>query len=395
MAEAAAAKERAEFARLMAEKEKIRRHQEAEEKKIREQQRAQYDRDMAVLAANKAKAVAKARLKAIEESICEEEEEQEFTRGDFVNNGERTLAWVHTQHATTPDHTHGPQARENPPPLTDLPVAPELKVTSPSEDRKRNVQPEDKQFPITNATSSPIISATLKEPTNNVMIQSIMATNQQLVAGLAKQSLPKCQPDVFGGEVTLFHPWKSAFKAMIRDTEVSAEQEMNYLRSYTKGEVQRVVDNFRKRCYGEPASVLKETWQELERRFGNVAAITHALLERLTESARFTEKDKLKLQAFADLCADVDSQLTHLPGLNCYAFKKKSFEEKTKWISEARLCFRCLADKHIAKECNTNIKCDRCGSRHHLALLHMERGIEPTGPNGDIKASCTSVCNGR
>ena len=25
----------------------------------------------------------------------------------------------------------------------------------------------------------------------------------------------------------------------------------------------------------------------------------------------------------------------------------------------------------------------------------MERGIEPTGPNGDIKASCTSVCNGR
>ena len=311
MAEAAAAKERAEFARLMAEKEKIRRHQEAEKEKLREQQRAQYDRDMAILAANKAEAVAKARLKAIEESIREEEEEQEFTRGDFVNNGERTLAWVHTQHATTPDHTHGPQPRENPPPLTDLPVAPELKVTSPSEDRRRNVQPEDKQFPIINATSSPIISSTPKKPTNNVMIQSFMATNQQLVAGLAKQSLPKCEPDVFDGEVTFFHPWKSAFKAMIRDAEVSAEQEMNYLRSYTKGEVQRVVDNFRKRHYGEPASVLKETWQELERRFGNVAAITHALLERLTESARFTEKDKLKLQAFADLCADVACPDSH------------------------------------------------------------------------------------
>lgn len=104
---------------------------------------------------------------------------------------------------------------------------------------------------------------------------------------------------------------------MIRDAEVPAEQEMNYLRSYTKGEVQKAVETFRKRRYGDPATVLEDTWKDLERRSGNVAAITNTLLERLSASARFEEKDKAKLQVFGDLYADVDSQLAHLPGLAC------------------------------------------------------------------------------
>ena len=117
---------------------------------------------------------------------------------------------------------------------------------------------------------------------------------------------------------------------MIKDAEVSAGQEINYLRSFTKGEVQRVVDNFRKRRYGEPAAVLSDTWRELERRFGNIAAITNTLLSRLSDGAKFNDKDKAKLQSFADLCADVDSQLTHLPGLAClnYPNALRSIVEK-------------------------------------------------------------------
>ena len=57
--------------------------------------------------------------------------------------------------------------------------------------------------------------------------------------------------------------------------------------------------------------------KELERRFGNTAAITNVLLVRLQTAAKFGEKDSDKLQAFADVCADVDSQLDFLPGLGC------------------------------------------------------------------------------
>ena len=34
---------------------------------------------------------------------------------------------------------------------------------------------------------------------------SLTVVNQQIIAGLARQNLPKCQPDVFSGDPTLFH----------------------------------------------------------------------------------------------------------------------------------------------------------------------------------------------
>ena len=69
-----------------------------------------------------------------------------------------------------------------------------------------------------------------------------------------------------------------------------------------------------------PATTLGNLWRELERRFGNTAALTQALIERLCSAAHFGEKDNVKLQKLADLCADIDCQTTHLPGLACLNF---------------------------------------------------------------------------
>ena len=88
---------------------------------------------------------------------------------------------------------------------------------------------------------------------------------------------------------------------MILDADVPPAQEINYLRSYTKGQAQVLVANFCKRQHKDAAAVLGDVCTELERRFSNTAAITKALLERLSEAARFTKRDKNKLQAFADL----------------------------------------------------------------------------------------------
>lgn len=72
-AEAAAAKEQAEYERLIAEKENEMKQREAEEEKRRQQECAQHERDIAVMSANKRVGVANARLKAIQESILKEE----------------------------------------------------------------------------------------------------------------------------------------------------------------------------------------------------------------------------------------------------------------------------------------------------------------------------------
>ena len=87
-------------------------------------------------------------------------------------------------------------------------------------------------------------------------VEELVTINQKLAASLERQSLPKCHPEIFAGDVTLFHPWKSAFRAMIKDANLSPEKEINYLRSYTKGDAQKVVNNFRQRQYRDPVVTL-------------------------------------------------------------------------------------------------------------------------------------------
>ena len=103
---------------------------------------------------------------------------------------------------------------------------------------------------------------------------------------------------------------------MLMDTDVSPTQEINYLRSFTCGAPQRLVDNYRKRQMRDPVALLRDLWVELEKRFGSAAVISNTLLERLRNTATFSEHENDKLQQFADLCADIESQVTFLPGLD-------------------------------------------------------------------------------
>ncbi|XP_028512827.1 uncharacterized protein LOC114574445 [Exaiptasia diaphana] len=168
-------------------------------------------------------------------------------------------------------------------------------------------------------TLRPFESTPIRDATGTIL-EALTTTNQKIVSGIAKQNLPKCHPDTFNGDATLFHPWKKAFKAMLSDIDVTPDQAINYLRKFTSGEAQRVVDNYRKRQSSNPTRLLGDLWSELERRFGSPAVITNVLLERLHYAANFDENDKRKLQEFSDICADVDSQIESLPGLACLNF---------------------------------------------------------------------------
>ena len=137
----------------------------------------------------------------------------------------------------------------------------------------------------------------------------------------------------------MFHSWKRSFTAMVRDADIVPERELNYLRSFTSGDPQQLVDNFRQRQGDNPTATLANLWAELERRFGNAAALTQALIERLCTAATLSHKDNVKLQKLADLCADVDCQMALLPGLAClnYPITLRPIIErlpaylKTKW----------------------------------------------------------------
>ena len=94
---------------------------------------------------------------------------------------------------------------------------------------------------------------------------------------------------------------------MLIDTDVSPTQEINYLRSVTSSTLQYLVDNYRKRQMRDPVALLKDLWEELERRFGSAAVISNTLLERSRNSATICKHHNENLQQFTDLCADIKS----------------------------------------------------------------------------------------
>lgn len=125
----------------------------------------------------------------------------------------------------------------------------------------------------------------------------------------------------FQGKPHAFPPLESSVQGHDnRRQRIPPVQEINYLCSFTSGEPQKLVDNYRKRKHQDPCGLLKNLWAELERRFGSAATITNALLERMHAFAAFREGEHDKLQEFADLCADVTSQIFCLPGLACLNF---------------------------------------------------------------------------
>ena len=75
----------------------------------------------------------------------------------------------------------------------------------------------------------------------------------------------------------------------------------------------------------------------------------------------------------------------------CKAFMAKTLEEKTKWILQAGLSYRCLSEGHRAKDCRQTIKCSICKDKHHNALLHKEKLKKPEGEES-VDTKCTSLC---
>ena len=307
LAEAAVARESAEYERLVADKQHERKTREAELARIREQEHAQQERAMAILAANKKVAIADARLKAIEQVIEEggTGEKIEVIDVPKAKSEERTSNWVHPTMAPPedprPTQLQTTLGRE----VSQIPIKGLHAIDTPNISKAQNT-------PGRHLTTSTPVSIT-----GNELIETLTSANQKIVAGLARQNLPKCHPDTFSGDPTLFHPWKTAFESMMIDVDVSPIQEINYLRSFTTREAQKLVDNYRKRKHRDPSGLLTSPWGELERRFGSAAAISSALLERLEQTAAFGEKENMKLQEFSDLCTDVESQLICLPGLAC------------------------------------------------------------------------------
>ena len=123
LAEAKAAREEAQYTRLIVQKELEIRTREAEAQKIRQQEIAQFETEIAILGADKKAAMANAKLKVFDEALLEEELEKDFKLPELevpkIKAEERSSQWVHSNPLTTgkvsrPERNHEPLSTPKP-----------------------------------------------------------------------------------------------------------------------------------------------------------------------------------------------------------------------------------------------------------------------------------------
>ncbi|KAL3967947.1 NLR family CARD domain-containing protein 3 [Sarotherodon galilaeus] len=79
------------------------------------------------------------------------------------------------------------------------------------------------------------------------------------------------------------------------------------------------------------------------------------------------------------------------PLKRCRGFRNKPIEERKTFLKDNGTCFRCCSStSHMAKNCNTTIKCTECESSNHIKSNQIKGTEETTQPA--ITSTCTEVC---
>ncbi len=96
------------------------------------------------------------------------------------------------------------------------------------------------------------------------------------------------------------------------------------------------------------------------------------------------------------------------PLLKCRGFRVKPLDERKTYLKDLSICFRCCgSNKHMARECETAVKCRECNSDHHVSAMHpgpapwaegapvkeQEQGGESEGDvSSEVTSKCTEIC---
>ncbi|XP_071833874.1 uncharacterized protein [Apostichopus japonicus] len=75
---------------------------------------------------------------------------------------------------------------------------------------------------------------------------------------------------------------------------------------------------------------------------------------------------------------------------DCRSFQEKSHEEKTLFVKDNRLCFKCLRPDHFSRNCKSQVKCETC-SKGHITIMHRPVPNRES-PTASVTPRCTKVC---
>lgn len=124
-----------------------------------------------------------------------------------------------------------------------------------------------------------------------------------------------------------------------------------------------------------------------------------ATVDADTTSATDTEKKDIDPARYCPV-----HKKTH-PLEKCRSFRMKTLQERKDILKEHKRCYKCCAPNHLARVCQTTLKCGECESERHCSAMHpdtsqppppssVQPGAEaqPASSALEVRSQCTKVC---
>ncbi|XP_041424892.1 uncharacterized protein LOC121395423 [Xenopus laevis] len=138
--------------------------------------------------------------------------------------------------------------------------------------------------------------------------------------------------------------WKTSFQGITRDLNLTAREELDLLTKWLGPDSSRQAQRIRSVHVHNPSAGVRMVWQRLEDCYGSPEVIENALMKKLDDFPKMSNKDNLKLRELGDILLEVNAAKTegYLPGLAYLdttrgvksIIEKLPYSLQDKWISQ-------------------------------------------------------------
>ncbi|XP_053565001.1 uncharacterized protein LOC128655382 [Bombina bombina] len=274
--------------------------------------KAELEENMHVLKIQRA-AVAASAEAAVYEAAAELEEEplQDFAEITTHNSVQRTHEYVQN-HALDQDKTeHAPIQHMSSimpqfPDSTYLQSTPSITdLHPPSQTDTANVSTPRVRFQESRGYADPQHPSHYMDSHISPLRNSTLGTSEttDLAKHLIRRELVSTGLLTFDDRPENYWAWKTSFQGVTRDLNLTAREELDLLTKWLGPESSQQAKRIRSVHVHNPIDGVKMVWQRLEECYGSPEAIENALLMKLENFPKISNKDNIKLRELCDMLA--------------------------------------------------------------------------------------------
>lgn len=257
-----------------------------------------YDADLHLLKFKRAAAAAEAEASALEEVEVESGERSQLPDVDEepFSTVQRTSEYVQ-QHMFIQEQPLEPVVVETHERKMDKQETPDIKPSFP-QDIQRNTQPMHKDIkkePISHMTPNDTYLHGIQRTANPEYLPD-PNREQDFTRYLIRREMVSAGLLQFDDKPENYWAWKASFVSATKDLNLSAREELDLLTKWLGAESSEQAKRIRAVHVLNPAAGAAMVWQRLEECYGSPEVIEEALLKKIENFPRLTNKDALKLR---------------------------------------------------------------------------------------------------